>query len=54
MSREEALAKLRILQVLRDKEIAHVNADDVICDLLKSLGYQDVVEEYDKIDKWYA
>lgn len=54
MTREEAIYKLRILQEMRDKEIAHWNADDVICELLKSLGYEDVVTEYDVIDKWYA
>lgn len=54
MSRYEAIAKLKILQLLRDKEIAHCNADYVICELLKSLGYEDVVKEYEEIDKWYA
>lgn len=54
MTREEAINKLKILQGMGDKEIAHCNADDVICDLLKALGYEDVVKEYDEIDKWYA
>ncbi|HII3143175.1 TPA: hypothetical protein ACY3HI_001498 [Citrobacter braakii] len=54
MTREEAINKLKVLQGMRDKEIAHCNADDVICDLLKALGYEDVVKEYDEIDKWYA
>ena len=54
MTREEAINKLKILQSLGDEEIAHCNADDVICDLLKALGYEDVVKEYDEIDKWYA
>lgn len=54
MSREEAINKLKILQEMGDKEIAHCNADDVICELLKSLGYEDVVKAYDVIDKWYA
>lgn len=54
MSREEAIAKLKILQDLGDKEIAHANADDVLCHLLTALGYGDVVAEYEKIDKWYA
>ncbi|MDG0556530.1 hypothetical protein [Klebsiella quasipneumoniae] len=54
MSREEAIAKLKTLHTLRDKEIAHCNADGIICELLESLGYGDVVKEYDKIDKWYA
>lgn len=54
MTREEAIAKLKILKCMGDKEIAHCNADDVICELLKTLGYEDVVKEYDEIDKWYA
>ncbi|MBC2612808.1 MULTISPECIES: hypothetical protein [Citrobacter] len=54
MTREEAINKLKILQRMGDKEIAHCNADDVICELLKALGYEDVVKEYDEIDKWYA
>ncbi|EPC3802519.1 phage protein NinX family protein [Enterobacter ludwigii] len=49
MTREEAINKLKILQEMGDKEIAHCNADDVICDLLKALGYEDVVKEYDVI-----
>lgn len=54
MSRDEAINKLKALQTMRDLEIAHANADDVICDLLKSLGYEEVIVEYEKIDKWYA
>ena len=54
MSREEALARLKELQSIRDIEMAHAYADDVICDLLKSLGYEDVIIEYDKVDKWFA
>ncbi|MDU5474333.1 hypothetical protein [Pantoea sp.] len=54
MSREEALARLKELQTLGDIELAHAYADDVICDLLKSMGYEDVVIEYDKVDKWFA
>jgi hypothetical protein len=32
----------------------HVDADEVLCELLTSLGHEDVVEEYRKIDKWYS
>jgi hypothetical protein len=32
----------------------HVEADEVLCELLISLGYEDVVEEYRKIEKWYS
>jgi len=37
-----------------DTEIAHCNADDYLCELLIGLGLQDVVDEYEKVDKWYA
>lgn len=39
MSREETLTNLHLMHGLRDNEIAHANADDVICDLLKSHDY---------------
>lgn len=54
MDREKALARLKELQHDGDTEAAHGYADDVICALLRSLGYDDVVEAWDKIDKWYA
>lgn len=54
MTREEAITKLKELQKGYDTESDHVDADDVICELLKSLGYEDVVKEYDAIGKWYA
>ena len=37
-----------------DVESAHTDADNVLCDLLKDLGYDKVVEEYNKVKKWYA
>lgn len=54
MTREEAIQALRDEQDCGDTEVAHINADDVLCDLLKSLGYADVVLEYEKIEKWHA
>lgn len=54
MTREEAIQSLKDEQESDDTEIAHCNADEILCDLLKSLGYGDVVSEYEKINKWYA
>jgi hypothetical protein len=54
MTREEAIQRLKDEQENGDTEIAHINADDVLCDLLESLGYGDVVGEYEKINKWHA
>lgn len=50
-----AIRKLRECQELGeyDAEMAHIDADLVLCDLLSVLGYTDVVSEYEKVDKYY-
>jgi len=37
-----------------DTEEAHVFADDLMCELLKSLGYGAGIEIFEKAGKWYA
>lgn len=37
-----------------DIEEAHSRADEILCELLISLGCSDVVTAYRKISKWYA
>ena len=37
-----------------DTEGAHVIADILLCELLKELGYEEVINIYDKIKKWYG
>ena len=56
IDREKALLALSDALELGkgDPEIAHVNADEVLCELLTSLGFSDVVEEFKKVPKWYA
>jgi ferritin len=54
MTKQEVKAKLRELAESGDTEAAHSQADDAIMDFLKWLGHEDVVELFDKIDKWYA
>jgi len=54
MTREEAIAKLKEAQHGGDTEDDHYQADLIICALLSALGYDDVVTEYHKVDKWYA
>lgn len=46
--------KLKELQSNPDKEAAHNQADKILCDLLNSLGYDDVVKEFENLEKWYA
>jgi precorrin isomerase len=54
MTREMAIARLKAEQDNGDKEAAHGNADAVLVDLLSALGYDDVVDEWAKVGKWYA
>lgn len=54
MNREEAIKKLVEIQEWHDTELAHIAADNVLCDLLVSLGCEQVVTEFNKIDMWYA
>ena len=37
-----------------DTEVAHINADAVLCDVLTQLGYKELVDLYEKVKKWYA
>lgn len=54
MTREAAIKKLRRLRGLTDQEAAHIHADNILRELLDTLGYEDVVAEFDNIAKWYA
>lgn len=54
ISREEVIEKLVELQESNDTEKAHGEADDLLCQLLDSLGFKDVVNAYIEIEKWYA
>jgi hypothetical protein len=58
MDRNQALAKLRECAAPdedgMDVESAHSAADDVLCDLLRALGYTDVVEAWEAVPKWYS
>lgn len=37
-----------------DPEVAHMMADDLLCQVLISLGYAEGVMAYTAMDKWYA
>ena len=37
-----------------DEEVDHINADQMLVDLLKKLGYTELVKAFDKVDKCYA
>ena len=37
-----------------DTECAHINADDLMCDILEQLGYKDGVEVFKNMPRWYS
>lgn len=37
-----------------DYEGTHIHADNLLKEALEILGFQDLVEDYDKVGKWYA
>lgn len=56
MTHKEAIAKLQ--EAIRigdsDPEVAHGTADYAITEFLRWLGYDDVVDLWEEIPKWYA
>jgi hypothetical protein len=38
----------------KDTEVSHINADRLLCDILKEIGLSQVVEEFERCEKWYA
>ena len=37
-----------------DEEDQHIDADELMCNVLRSLGYGDGVDIFDDMHKWYA
>ncbi len=56
MSDLEVAKKLKeIREMFKDDiEVQHLEADELLCEVLKSLGYVKTVVEYEKVSKWYA
>lgn len=51
---KEAIEKLKKLQESSNDEIAHIEADDILCELVSRFISTEVVEEWGRIPKWYA
>ena len=52
--RKKAIEELEELQDSGDVEMAHGEADVILMNLLRELGYDDVVDAYGLVPKWYA
>jgi hypothetical protein len=53
-SPKTAAEAMRALESSDDIEARHADADKLLCDILKSLGYKQVVVVFEYMDKWYA
>ena len=51
---KEAVEKMKECVNSGDTEVAHLDADAVLCDVLTQLGYKELVDLYEKVKKWYA
>ena len=54
MTPEEFTSKMVDIDLNGDTEVAHSDGDDLMCDLLRELGYEDGVKVFEAMDKWYA
>lgn len=54
MTPEDALAVLRTLEGNDDYEEAHLEADRILCEVLKGLQLIDLVDAWKRVGKWYA
>ena len=48
------LARLKTIAEETDIEDGHIEADQILCDILDMLGFDDIVEAYNSIEKWYS
>lgn len=53
MTPEEFAEKMKAL-ISGDLECQHCDMDDLMCQLLRSLGYEKGVEIFEEADKWYS
>lgn len=51
---KEAVEKMKECVNNGDTEVAHLDADNILCDVLTQLGYKELVDLYEKVNKWYA
>ena len=38
----------------KDLEMSHVESDELLCKILREVGYGDGIDIYEKLEKWYA
>lgn len=54
MTPQEFKERMEHIATVGDIEEGHAEADRLMCELLRELGYKDGVVVYDAMNKWYA
>lgn len=45
--------EMRRIARINDELMGHIQADELMCELLRELGYGEGVEIFEQMDKWY-
>ena len=53
---QKSLSRLKELvnKKYPDEEEDHSEADGILCDMLNALGYKDLTDAWDNVEKWYS
>ena len=54
LSPDEFKKTMELIAKNGDIEIAHANADDLMSEVLKDLGYKEGIAIFEDMEKWYA
>ena len=50
----ESIHKMIKISSDDDEEMAHINADNLLCEVLHKLGFGELVNVYERVKKWYS
>lgn len=50
----DAIKTLKKCQACSDPENAHDQADKALTGFLRAIGFPEISDEWDKVDKWYS
>lgn len=53
MSEEEAIERIKCTCFTGYSPEDHENADNILCDFLRVLGYEELVDTYESVSRWY-
>ena len=51
---DKYLNKMLKLLPMGDKESAHSQADDLLVDIIREIGLNDIADAYEEVGKWYS